>query len=60
MIRLAVYDPMTGTILRIVGIPVGRDPQKQAGEGEAVLVLPDGVEVSAGTHRIEDGAVVPI
>lgn len=55
--RLAVYDPATGTILRVVTCPDAA-AERQAKTGEAWAEV--GPEVSDATHQIIDGVPAPL
>lgn len=57
MIRLAIYDPETGDILRVVRVPTSA-AANQAQPGEAAIEV--GPDIGDDTHRIVDGAPVPI
>lgn len=54
---VAVYDPATGNILRVVGCPADA-AEKQARAGEAVVECEAGV--SDATHRVVEGVVEPL
>ncbi|MBG7616478.1 hypothetical protein IWC96_14465 [Brevundimonas sp. BAL450] len=66
MALFAIYQPDapggdSGSILTVVGgTPANATLQLTAYEGAALCPLPDGSPVKDTTHRIENGAPVPL
>lgn len=67
--RYAVFDLFTGGIVRLVDLkfaPSADSEQRrlkaecQAREGQGVVELPDDFDGDDTTHRVADGALVPL
>ena len=56
VMRIAVFNPASGEILRIVSCP-DFAAEHQAGDGETSIEVDP--EVGDATHKIENGVVVP-